>query len=351
MLIFLLGVMLHCVVADRWMSIAAVSGSTFKNENMCHNLKGLNRKQIRVCKRNVELMTSVKEGAEMAIRECQHQFKYRKWNCTTINKKNEPVFGNALNKGTREAAFVYAIAAASVSYSVTKDCTSGELKSCSCDRSFKIKDRKKTNENWRWAGCSDNIHFGNSFSKSFLDARVRERQHFSSRSRILMNLHNNEAGRRILLNNMVKTCKCHGVCGTCALKTCWRRLPPIRHVGDKLKEKFDGASLVKEANTGGRRILVPKHEKLKPPTISDLVYLDSSPNFCAPNKSTGSLGTSGRVCKLGSRAIDGCDLLCCGRGYTTQKVVVEEKCKCKFNWCCFVRCQTCRRHNTVHTCR
>jgi Na+-transporting NADH:ubiquinone oxidoreductase subunit NqrF len=90
----------------RHRSIAAVSGSTFKNENMCHNLKGLNRKQIRVCKRNVELMTSVKEGAEMAIRECQHQFKYRKWNCTTINKKNEPVFGNALNKG-KDSSFTF----------------------------------------------------------------------------------------------------------------------------------------------------------------------------------------------------------------------------------------------------
>jgi Na+-transporting NADH:ubiquinone oxidoreductase subunit NqrF len=51
-------------------------------------------------------MTSVKEGAEMAIRECQHQFKYRKWNCTTINKKNEPVFGNALNKG-KDSSFTF----------------------------------------------------------------------------------------------------------------------------------------------------------------------------------------------------------------------------------------------------
>lgn len=66
---------------------------------MCLRLKGLNRKQVRVCKRHVELMSSVKKGAEMAIQECQHQFKYRKWNCTTINNENEPVFGNALNKG------------------------------------------------------------------------------------------------------------------------------------------------------------------------------------------------------------------------------------------------------------
>jgi hypothetical protein len=98
--------------------------------------------------------------------------------------------------GTREAAFVYAIASASVSYSVTKDCSSGNLKSCACDSSFKTRERRKRKETWHWAGCSDNVHFGNSFSKSFLDARVRERQHFS-RSRIQMNLHNNEAGRRV----------------------------------------------------------------------------------------------------------------------------------------------------------
>ena len=150
---------------------------------------------------------------------------------------------------------------------------------------------------------------------------------------------------------MKKTCKCHGICGTCSLKTCWRRLPSFRTVGDKLKDKFDGASLVKEASTGGRRILVPKHEKLKPPTVSDLVYLEPSPDFCNPNKATGSLGTSGRACKKGSRAIDGCELLCCGRGYTTQKMVLEDQCNCKFNWCCYVSCDTCKRHVTVHTCR
>lgn len=199
----------------------ALSGTTFENENMCHILKGLNKKQVRVCKRHVELMNSVKKGAEIAIAECQHQFKYRKWNCSTVNKNNEPVFGNALNKGgqiihnpkesspyltfyfillsqkgTRESAFVSALSAASVSYSVTKDCTSGQLKSCSCDTSLKRKQPQLNEENWRWAGCSDNVNFGNSFSKSFLDARIRERQDFS-RARLLMNIHNNEAGRAV----------------------------------------------------------------------------------------------------------------------------------------------------------
>lgn len=32
--------------------------------------------------------------------------------------------------------------------------------------------------------------------------------------------------------------------GSCAMKTCWMRLPEFRLVGNKLKDRFDGASKV-----------------------------------------------------------------------------------------------------------
>lgn len=51
-------------------------------------------------------------------------------------------------------------------------------------------------EGWKWAGCSDDIHFGIDFSKTFVDARERGRKG-EDPSRISMNLHNNNAGRKV----------------------------------------------------------------------------------------------------------------------------------------------------------
>lgn len=95
------------------------------------------------------------------------------------------------SSGTREAAFVHAISAAGVAHSVTRGCSSGQLEKCGCDRTV----RGKSSEGFMWSGCSDNIAFGNAFSKAFVDAR--ERHKGPNAGRALMNLHNNEAGRKV----------------------------------------------------------------------------------------------------------------------------------------------------------
>lgn len=51
-----------------------------------------------------------------------------------------------------------------------------------------------------------------------------------------------------------------------------------------------------------------------------------------------------------SKAIDGCDLLCCNRGYRTHRERRAERCMCKFHWCCSVHCKTCLREVDIHTC-
>lgn len=51
-----------------------------------------------------------------------------------------------------------------------------------------------------------------------------------------------------------------------------------------------------------------------------------------------------------SSGIDGCDLMCCNRGYATKRERRTERCKCKFHWCCFVECEECYREVEVSTC-
>ena len=151
--------------------------------------------------------------------------------------------------------------------------------------------------------------------------------------------------------NMRLECKCHGVSGNCNIKTCWRVMPPFHEIGTILKDKFDGASEVVRGIVGSSPHLVPKNKMYKPFTISDLVYIDSSPDFCNQDPRTGSLGTQGRQCNRTSQAIDGCDLMCCNRGYKTKKVTRKERCGCKFYWCCYVRCKECFKRVEVSHCK
>lgn len=48
---------------------------------------------------------------------------------------------------------------------------------------------------------------------------------------------------------MRQECKCHGMSGSCTVKTCWMRLANFRVIGDNLKDRFDGASRVMMSNS------------------------------------------------------------------------------------------------------
>nr|ALL53302.1 Wnt4 ligand [Thamnocephalus platyurus] len=379
----------------------------------CDELSGaLVGKQLKICRNHPGFMASVRSGAVAAIDECKFQFKARRWNCSSLEdlqeqqlmsfnkmtspkkktgkkktKGNEtlptwsspnevledqpakkgtkkkpgrktrsfmpyPVVPPVLSSGTREAAFVHAISSAGVAHALTRACSSGELADCGCDRSV----RGISAQGFQWSGCSDNVQFGTSFSKSFVDAREHRASTSKSKNseqiwRALMNLHNNEAGRKIIEKSVRIECKCHGVSGSCEMKTCWRAMPSFREIGEILKEKFDGATEVEPRTSGpGRKLLVPRSVSYKPHTDSDLIYLDTSPDYCEYDIRIGSLGTHGRPCNKSSKAIDGCDLLCCNRGYRISIERRTERCMCKFQWCCHVQCKTCTRDVEVHTC-
>lgn len=107
-------------------------------------------------------------------------------------------------------------------------------------------------------------------------------------------------------------CKCHGMSGSCQLKTCWKSAPDFYVVGKVLKHQFRRAILVDQSNLGnGEPIVVLKRSRNKktngaldsernernerpPRKISNdqnairslrkletaLLYYQRSPNFC-----------------------------------------------------------------------
>lgn len=144
-------------------------------------------------------------------------------------------------------AFVHAISSAGVAHSVTRSCSSGALERCGCDKTVgaRMSAARPYNDpsssspqdtavgasrsrrggggrrrrppraggqwltngdngvgsggsdqpGFEWAGCSDNVAYGSAFAKVFVDAREKARGRQASRA--LMNLHNNNAGRRV----------------------------------------------------------------------------------------------------------------------------------------------------------
>ena len=62
---------------------------------ICDNIPGLVNKQRQLCQRHPDLMQSIGEGAKEWIRECQHQFRHHRWNCSTLDR-DHTVFGRVM---------------------------------------------------------------------------------------------------------------------------------------------------------------------------------------------------------------------------------------------------------------
>ncbi|KAK2857899.1 hypothetical protein Q7C36_005818 [Tachysurus vachellii] len=320
----LLLLMFTPTVNSSWWYIGALGARV-----ICDNIPGLVNEQRQLCQRHPDLMQSIGEGAKEWIRECQHQFQHHRWNCSTL-ERDHTVFGRVMLRSSREAAFVYAISSAGVVYAITRACSQGELRSCSY---------------FDWGGCSDNVNYGIKFAKAFVDARER----MVKDARALMNLHNNRCGRMAVKRFMKLECKCHGVSGSCALRTCWLAMSDFRRTGDHLRKKYNTAVEV-TMNQDGTGFMAADRN-FKGTTKNELVYVENSPDYCLLDRTAGSLGTAGRVCNKSSKGMDGCEVMCCGRGYDTTRVKRVTKCECRFKWCCSVECQDCEDTVDVHTCK
>lgn len=322
-----------------WLSIAKMRNFNLTSPEQCDRLYGWTLAQRRFCQNHFQYMNAIRRGAIMTLEECQSQFKNRRWNCSSLNTPN--LFARLPDFGLREAAYLYSLASAALTYSITQACSDGRISGCSCDMNY----QGVTNDGNRWSGCSDNVQYGMAIAEKFLDPRVRNRTNV-----LLMNIHNSEVGRVLLGNNMQNQCKCHGVSGSCEIKTCFRSMPQFKQISSILKEKYDAAVEVRVRRTRYSRKLVARNRIYKNLSKTDLVFLYKSPDFCEPYLKLAAFGTRNRICNKHSRGIDGCDLMCCGRPYKTTIERVRFKCNCTFTWCCSVQCQECQKIVTVTRC-
>lgn len=64
---------------------------------LCTQIPGLSPGQAKLCQLYQDHMSSVGRGARAGIAECQWQFRYRRWNCSTV--EDSTVFGPVLQIG------------------------------------------------------------------------------------------------------------------------------------------------------------------------------------------------------------------------------------------------------------
>ncbi|XP_050078029.1 protein Wnt-2 [Anopheles maculipalpis] len=329
----------------------------FVSSVLCSRIPGLTQTQRQICTESSDAVVSLASGQLLGANECQKQFYGHRWNCTHV--WNNDMLGQIIVIGSKEAAYTYGITSAGAVYSITAACAKGNITTCGCDTKQKSFSSSES-ENWKWGGCSVDIGYGMRFAKKFLDAREIEND-----NRSLMNLHNNRVGRKIVKLLLRTECKCHGVSGSCAMKTCWKSLPSFHVVGSTMMKKYRKAKLVHGINLRNNQlqlVLKRKGNKLQQnsgkilndnqiPKRTELVYLEPSPNYCERNISIGVLGTTDRNCNRTSTSMDRCDLLCCGRGYNTHQIDRTWQCNCKFKWCCTVTCDVCSERKEEYTCK
>ncbi|KHJ45377.1 wnt family protein [Trichuris suis] len=344
---------------------------------------GLIGAQTKLCKRHADLMPIIMKAASLTVTVCQQQFKDNRWNCSSV--KYVPKLTPDLTKGTREQALVYALSAAAVTHGIAKACSSGLIAYCPCGN---VADDFKE-QNYVRRGCSDNIQYGQKVSKEWTKLsrpKMQGKQRFNgNRNRRLfrhdtddsvyakgdsdlfyvhqeeeaaltpqarMNQHNNRVGRNVIGQMLETKCKCHGVSGACNLKTCWKVLPPLSHVGAALKGRYRRATEVRWLSGGNSA-----HYDVEPfalfgrVTEEDLVYIKKSPDYCTEDRRVGSQGTRGRACNVTMHTSASCDSMCCGRGHVT---VVDQhifNCHCRYVHCCYVECQQCQEMVERHYCK
>jgi len=173
--------------------------------------------------------------------------------------------------------------------------------------------------------------------------------------------------QRSMLQTVKRTmktlCKCHGVTGSCQMRTCWKQLAEFREIGDKLKKRYKRAKDLRHMRGFMQYSNKVRHPRLTKISAHDLVHFHDSPDYCETDNSVGYLGTYGRECvrlskganrtSMGKFERQSCRRLCRNCGHRIGRHVQEETydCDCAFTWCCYVDCKRCTKNVTRYHCK
>ncbi|KAK7482701.1 hypothetical protein BaRGS_00025999, partial [Batillaria attramentaria] len=254
----------------------------------CSKRLGLVKQQIKLCRDNLDLMPSIARASSLSVETCQSQFSDRRWNCSSIGRL--PARSKDLVRGTREKAYVYGIASAALVHTVARACSIGVTTKCSCG----ILPNSAPSGTFKWGGCGDDVHFGMYFGERFTDPTLRSKKGKVKKStKAMMDEHNFAAGRAVVRESLTTACKCHGVSGSCSIKTCWKALPDFDSIGATLKQRYALAVEVKRRKRKKEHVLLPIQPGKGAFAEDELIYYAKSPDYCSPDEKTGSVGTRG----------------------------------------------------------
>ncbi|XP_068140260.1 protein Wnt-4 isoform X2 [Drosophila tropicalis] len=293
------------------------------------------RRQNHQCRKETGLPSTLSEARRLATLHCEDQFRYDRWNCSIEIRGKRNIF----KKLYKETAFVHALTAAAMTHSIARACAEGRMTKCGCGP----RKQNRADQDFQWGGCNDNLKHGKRVTRSFLDLRGGDGDEVSEILR-----HDSEVGIEAVSAMMKDKCKCHGVSGSCSMKTCWKKMADFNATATLLRQKYNQAirkapnqRTMRQAPSSRMKKAKQRRKKPQQSQYTTLYYLETSPTYCSVTKDRQCLHP------------DNCSYLCCGRGYTTQVFKQVEKCRCRFNngRCCHLICDYCQRYEDKYFCK
>ncbi|XP_064119666.1 protein Wnt-9b-like [Macrobrachium nipponense] len=255
-------------------SLASINLTTTDLSKLCQRV-GVHGRGSRSCGRSAEFAGVMAEAAWVGVIHCQHVMKYDRWNCSLGHSRLK-----IMKKAFRETALMQGISAAAMTHVVSRACSAGRFSRCSCDDYSA--DRTENLKVWRWGGCGDNLRYGSRFAHRFfiggknkrqpksrmggksrpptLPAKSASKEQQSRDFKSHIEAHNAKVGIEVVVSGKSRSCKCHGVSGSCTMLTCWYQLPSFTLTAEVIRGLYESAYLVPATNVAQ---LLPKLKKRK----------------------------------------------------------------------------------------